>query len=293
MENKINISVENFTAENTKEGVKVVGLALPFEKTSRNGFVYNTESIKEKSGTLKGRPVLFNHDSDKVIGHVKDVKLSGKGMEYVMDLDNDPTTPYGWVARKVERGDLTNVSIQASYDPEKSFISEEGVTHAYITEFYELSVVTIPGFADTTAQVMEKLKEIKGGKMVKTKEEEKPEDPDKKEENDVKDPEKKESDTEKPDYEERLGKLEKALASISKKLETMSKSKKDDDNEESDEEDDDKEKEKKGKELKKSNDDEVEEAIRNDKKTIVSETTKQEIKNLTTEDLKKLLIEVN
>ena len=156
-QNTVFIQVENYTAQESISGetsVSVTGLALPFNKVSRNGFTYIKESIEQTYKTLEGKPVLFNHNAEKPIGHVVSVELREDGMYYEMDLD-----PEEAITRKLRRGDIKNVSIQCMYDETGSYIDDDGVTNAYIQEFLELSVVTLPGFVDTTAQVMEKLKE--------------------------------------------------------------------------------------------------------------------------------------
>ena len=280
----VNIQVESFSVNKTQEGMKVSGLALPVDTVSRNGFLYMSEGVKSKGKTLEGRPVLFNHDPEKVIGHVQSVEIGDKGLNYIMDLDTEG--PYGWVARKVERGDLKNVSIQASYDPDKSFISDDGVTHAFLKEFYELSVVTIPGFADTTAQVMEKLRKTEVDNMAK---EEKPKavenDELKKEEETPKEDPKDESKESEPSVDDRVKALEETIKSLGDKVSAFEKRFEEYDKKAEEETPED-EKEKEEDEDKK-----VEEAIRKDKKTISAETYQKEIKNITAEDVKKLFME--
>lgn len=154
--NKLRIACESLSVEESDVGVVASGLALPLNKVSRNDFTYVTESIENTYKSLIGAPVLFNHNSDMVIGHVKDARMTEAGLEYTFDLD-----PNDKIAQKVKRKDLTKVSIQCMFDDEKSKEDSDGVTHAYITEFLELSVVSIPGFADTTIQLQEKLRDKK------------------------------------------------------------------------------------------------------------------------------------
>jgi HK97 family phage prohead protease len=152
-DNKFKFLVESFQVSKETDGTKstkVSGLALPFEKVSRNGFSYNMDSIKETYKTLEGAPVCFNHDTNQVLGHVTNVSLGKEGLMYEMDLDPEES-----IVKKVKRGDITKVSIQCIYDQDKSNVDESGVVNAYIKEFLELSIVTIPGFADTSAQVVE------------------------------------------------------------------------------------------------------------------------------------------
>lgn len=171
--NVVSIAVESFKVSKETDGVKVVGIALPFNKISRNGFTYITESVVSAAPSLVKRPVLFNHNSEAVIGHVVMAPIGSAGMEYQMNINPNAVNPETGVAyaESIARGDLSNVSIQCTYDESRSTVDVEGVTHAYIDEFLELSIVTIPGFADTTAQVIEsfKNKSKAGEKMTEEK----------------------------------------------------------------------------------------------------------------------------
>lgn len=154
--NIVRIAVENFTmpstTQQTDSGVKLTGFAIPFNTESRNGFLYLKESLLEAAPSMVGRPLLWNHDVDKVIGHVEAFFEEQNGLGYRADID--PAEEYA--VRKLKRGDVSNVSIRAQFNPEKSYVDEQsGAFHAHVTEFHELSVVTIPGFADTTAKMVE------------------------------------------------------------------------------------------------------------------------------------------
>lgn len=162
--NVVRISAEKFELEEQEgDGGKIVkGYALPYDQESRNGFAYIKESIVEAAKGYPGRPFLFNHDEDTVIGHVEQFELKEDGANYRSNVNPNATNQKTGVtfAESFERGDISHVSIKCSYDPEKSYLDEDtGIFHAYVDEFYELSAVTIPGFADTTAQVVESFKE--------------------------------------------------------------------------------------------------------------------------------------
>jgi HK97 family phage prohead protease len=268
------VTTEALGSTKTEGGLKVKGLALPFEKVSRNGFSYLTESITKAHKTLEGMPVLFNHDSDKVIGKVQAVSITNEGMVYEMDLGT--YGPYGWVAEAVARGDLSKVSIQASYDVDKSFIDDKGVTNAWVEEFYELSIVTIPGFKDTTAAVIEAVRH-KAEETTMTE-------PDKKPEGEVEE-QVPVTESDSKGYDE----LVERIAALEQRFAEMDKAK------ESDEEDDEKKSEaddeddKKVDEADNEDDDEkdkkVEEAIRKDKVTIANESTKSEVRQISRRDL--------
>ena len=306
-----NTLVESHEVESKENFVGVQGLALPFDKTSRNGFKYITESIRSAFRSMVGQPVLFNHDPDKVIGHVEDCNFDGQGMTYRMNVGEDG--PFGWVANKLRRGDLKKVSIQCLYDEDKSFIDDEGVMNAWVKEFLELSVVTIPGFADTTAQVYEKFKakgETKMSKEEQSKQDDIVETSEPQEETptveetpvEAEKPKAEESKTEAVDDNEdeedenkkaseeddRLGKLEKAVASLKAALDDMKKGD-DKDSKESDDEEDEEEKSKESDdEPEEDKEKKVEEAIRNDKQSISTEQLQEERKVLSSADLKEL-----
>lgn len=263
--NIVRIRTESVSTQVTEQGVKVKGLALPFNKISRNGFTYTTESIRETYRSLQGAPVLFNHDPEKVIGHVESVSLGKEGMEYVIDIDPEEKDK----VRKLSRQDLKHVSIQCIYDPEKSFISEDdGITHAHISEFLELSVVSLPGFADTTAQVVESFK-TKGDNMSKENDKEKK--PEEEEEEDEKKQEESEEEDPMKKIESRIDAIEKKYEELCKKMEQEPE----EDKEEVDEEEEEKKRE---------------EAIKQNKQSISAETILQR-KEVTGEEIKKVFME--
>ena len=148
----MNVLVESYTVKEQKgDGVIIEGLALPYGKVSRNGNKYSEESIRATYKTLEGKPVLYNHNPDRVIGHVEKVWLGEDGLYYRANIDPAEEE----IVRKLKRGDLKNVSIQVMV---KNVDYKEGYAEIEIGEFLELSIVSIPGFADTSAQVLEKFK---------------------------------------------------------------------------------------------------------------------------------------
>jgi len=90
MSTKVGITAENYQVKENVErdtsdavtglnqqqkqsdGLKIEGLALPFGKRSRNGVVYEKESVKEAAESLVGCSLLFNHDEDNPIGQIED-----------------------------------------------------------------------------------------------------------------------------------------------------------------------------------------------------------------------------
>lgn len=180
------VSVESFKVSKESDGsVKLSGLALPIDKVSRNKFSYIPESLEKTFKTLSNVPVCFNHNENIVIGHNVAASYDKvTGITYAAEINKkainkETSVPF---AESIAAGDLKNVSIQCIYDETKSFIDEQGTTHAWVAEFVEMSVVTIPGFGDTTISVTEslktkksiegKMKEDNAGKTVKEKYEE-------------------------------------------------------------------------------------------------------------------------
>lgn len=150
--NIVRVSAEKFVVSEAEGDVKIAGFALPYDKASRNGNEYIRESVIEAAESMVGRPVLWNHNADWVIGKVKSFEAREDGCHYENELD--PAEEYP--VRKIKREEVTNVSISCEFDPERSEYDEsEGVMKLWVKEFLELSHVTIPGFADTTAKARE------------------------------------------------------------------------------------------------------------------------------------------
>lgn len=158
------ICSESFKTESNDSGVKLSGDAMPFNETSRNKVKYIRESVEKAKDSLNNVSLLWNHDFNNVIGHVTNAGMNDTHLTYEADIDPEES----YVLRKLERGDVKHVSIHAMIDEDNSYVDDEGIIHAWVKEFIELSVVPVPGFADTTAILTEKL----GGNMTKNKEKE-------------------------------------------------------------------------------------------------------------------------
>jgi len=130
-------------------GYRVRGLALPFGKRSRNGLLYDEQSCIETAPLWAGLPMLFNHDKDKPIGHLVEVKpgkitINGEevaGLIYEGDIDPEES----WIVRKIKRGDVPFVSIQAIVEK----AGEDIEADVLIRQPLEISPCTIPGFPQT------------------------------------------------------------------------------------------------------------------------------------------------
>lgn len=166
--NIVNLSVESFKvckesndsdSNDSNSKVKIEGFALPFDTVSRNGFEYSTESIKATAATLEGRSMFFNHNVEELpIGKVKQVEVKDDGLYFVGELCNK-TEREKEIVEKVREGMIENVSIQCMYENAKYDESQDSVK-VDVKEFLELSVVTIPGFGETTLQAVENFKQM-------------------------------------------------------------------------------------------------------------------------------------
>jgi hypothetical protein len=121
-------------------------MALPFGKESRNGVIYNRDRSVEISGSLVGKPFLFNHNENHVLGHVTAAPVKEDGIYYEVDIDPSEDR----FINKCRRKDITTVSIQGIID---KVINENEIL---LSEFIELSAAPLPGFKDTTITTMEK-----------------------------------------------------------------------------------------------------------------------------------------
>lgn len=138
------------------QSIKVEGLALPFNEESRNGVKYTKESIKETKEQMIGCSVLWNHDADiPSLGKVVDTEIKEgeqgfeDGLYYTMELDTVGELE-SKVARKLEKGYISNVSIQAAVD-------DEGLEapKVAVKDWYELTICNIAGFPQTTTDTSE------------------------------------------------------------------------------------------------------------------------------------------
>ena len=147
---------EEFDGEGTSDGIIIEGIALDTSKPSRNGVLYDYNSVVRTHKILEGKPMLLNHDDKRLpIGHVEKVWMDGPLMKYRGNLDPEEKD----LIRKIKRQDIHNVSIQTLVDDvtHEEDLTGKGYTRAMPNDWAELSVVTIPGFADTTVNMLEAL----------------------------------------------------------------------------------------------------------------------------------------
>lgn len=152
MSEKVLLQSENFKVVEQRDeqgdidSVTIEGVAVPYERESRNGVIYSEDSIKEAADTLEGRPFLFNHDPDQVMGHVTEAKPQDNALGFEASLN-----PEKEKVKDIQRGDVRTVSIQAMVEE-----AEEGDDNrVHVEEFLELSSAPIPGFDMAQATVGE------------------------------------------------------------------------------------------------------------------------------------------
>ena len=138
---------------------KITGLLIPKDKVSRNGILYDWESVKTISPKFTGVTLNYNHiidGPDKPVGKVEktwvkevDDEQGPAGLYYEADVD--PDSQY---ADSIKKGYLNKVSLQVSADSKREQ-SEDGevYTRAYVKDALEVSVVKVPGFNETTLEV--------------------------------------------------------------------------------------------------------------------------------------------
>lgn len=164
------ISLKEKKLSEAEKRVIARGLLLPKNKVSRNGVLYDWDSVKSTYEQIKGLKLMYNHEMDGIdaipIGHATNVWLKEEddndgiaGVYYEADLD--PEHPQ---TRKILRGDLDNVSLQVNAEqvvPE--YKDGKEYQRAYINDWLEFSVVPCAGMKDATieARIAEAYKQAK------------------------------------------------------------------------------------------------------------------------------------
>lgn len=163
-----NVYVESFQEPTFKEKVDprsgkrsfiIQGLLLPKNKISRNNVLYNWDSIRDKHKDLIGKPVMLNHVIEGEVipkGKVVESWLEDDGWHYKADLNPKNED----VIDSVKRGDLNKVSIQLVGGKVLERVNDggEAYTEAHVRDIIEMSLVTAPGFTDTSINMVEALR---------------------------------------------------------------------------------------------------------------------------------------
>lgn len=155
--------------DNNEKKVFMEGVAITFEKPTRNRVSYTTQSGFDKHKTLVGKPFLDSHIDKSInthppFGHVvecwtgKNPKNGLPCLFYKVDIDPKKED----FIRQVRRGDISGTSIQVLVDSVIEKMDEFGeYIQANIREFLELSAVLIPGDGDTTMRLVESYNSLK------------------------------------------------------------------------------------------------------------------------------------
>jgi hypothetical protein len=146
------------------------GLAVPFNKVSSNGVMYNKESLLETLAEWKRCPVMYNHmiEGDSLpIGKILDMSQKEDGLYYEVEIDKSEEK----ICNKIKNGYLNKVSIHIL---PRDVNMQSGYQEAIVGRPLEFSVVPVPGFMETDMEAyVENLKvkdKSKGDdKMVQTK----------------------------------------------------------------------------------------------------------------------------
>ena len=142
---------EKFNLEKVKEKdgsetVIISGNAQPLNEDSRNGVRYRPDSVKKAYKSLNGVAFLFNHDTNRSLGHVTEVGLTDSHITYKADVDPEEKE----YLRKVERKDIQFVSVGCMVE-NVEFNEDDNIYECDVKEYVELSAVPVPGFANTSA----------------------------------------------------------------------------------------------------------------------------------------------
>ena len=144
------------------KGFKIKGIMMPRAKVSRNGVLYEWNSVVKHAEQLKGRPLMYNHITDTEVypkGHFTNSWTDANNWYYEADVDPKETE----FIHKLNRGDLKHVSIQLIGGSMEQKYNAEGqvYTEAVVGDIIEGSVVPTPGFLDTSIEVLAESFKIK------------------------------------------------------------------------------------------------------------------------------------
>ncbi len=145
MSEKIEIQTEKFNILESKqdeEEITIEGTAVPYDTRSRNGAKYTGESIKKAAKTLEGKPLLYNHWEDEVLGKVEKTIPKDDRLEFVAKANKSKER-----VQDIKNEYISTVSIQAMVDENEDADEKEVLD---VQEFLELSATPVPGFGDAT-----------------------------------------------------------------------------------------------------------------------------------------------
>lgn len=130
------------------------GLAVPFNKISSNGVMYNKESLIETLDLWEQCPVMYNHmieGESLPIGKIISMTPRDTGLYYEVEIDKTEEK----ICNKIKNGYLKKVSIHIL---PKDITVRSGYQEAMVKRPLEFSVVPVPGFMETDMEAyMEKI----------------------------------------------------------------------------------------------------------------------------------------
>lgn len=131
--------------EDGKETIILSGNAQPLKEDSRNGVRYREASVKKAFKSLANVAFLFNHNTERSIGHTTESGLTETHVTYKVDMDPEEKD----LIRKVERQDIKHVSVGCMVE-NIEWNEEENIYICDVKEYAELSLVPVPGFSNTS-----------------------------------------------------------------------------------------------------------------------------------------------
>jgi len=146
-----NLSIDTvFSEANEAKDKTISGMIVPFHKTSRNGVLYNKESILEKANELIGKNVMYNHktsDHSLPVGHWLSVEGKEDGLYGTAKIYD---TKYNeslieYLRNASELRVSLNINGQAL---NKQTESGESYREATVKSWNECSIVSCEGFEE-------------------------------------------------------------------------------------------------------------------------------------------------
>jgi hypothetical protein len=127
--------------------LKIRGLAMTVG-ISRNFNIYTPEELQSFASKLVDAPVYMEHvTANNAVGKVTKTEWDGQNLQYEAEIYDDDT------AAKIRKGLIRHVSVGADYQTVDLVNSK--VPHGLFNA--EMSLVAVPGIAETNIQIMEKL----------------------------------------------------------------------------------------------------------------------------------------
>jgi hypothetical protein len=127
--------------------LKIRGLAMT-TGISRNFNIYTPEELQSFAGKLVDAPVYMEHvTGTNAVGKVSHTEWDGHNLLYEAEIYDDET------AAKIRKGLIRHVSVGADY--ETVDLVNGKIPHGLFNA--EMSLVAVPGIAETNIQILEKL----------------------------------------------------------------------------------------------------------------------------------------